>query len=54
MSDRLKLARAIAERTEPRFIEIEPESRRKVRVSGTFIETSTSTWWRQSALHGKP
>jgi hypothetical protein len=36
MSDRVKLAREIAARTEPRFIEIMPEPRRKVRA--TFIE----------------
>ena len=36
MSDRLKLAREIAARTELRFIEIKPEPRRK--VSATFIE----------------
>ena len=36
MSDRVKLAREIAARTEPRFIEIKPEPRRKVRA--TFIE----------------
>jgi len=36
MSDRIKLAREIAARTEPRFIEIKPEPRRK--VSATFIE----------------
>jgi len=29
MSDRVKLAREIAARTEPRFIEIKPEPRRK-------------------------
>ena len=34
MSDRGKLAREIAARTEPRFIEIKPEPRRKA----TFIE----------------
>ena len=33
MSDRVKLARAIAARTAPRFIEIQPEPRRKVAVS---------------------
>ena len=36
MSDRVKLAREIAARTEPRFIEIKPEPRRKVRA--IFIE----------------
>ena len=36
MSDRVKLAREIAARTEPRFIEIKPEPRRKLRP--TFIE----------------
>ena len=36
MSDRLELAREIAARTEPRFIEIKPEPRRKLRA--TFIE----------------
>jgi hypothetical protein len=36
MRDRVKLAREIAARTEPRFIEIKPEPRRKVRA--TFIE----------------
>jgi len=36
LCDRLKLAREIAARTEPRFIEIEPEPRRK--VSATSIE----------------
>jgi len=30
MSNRLKLAREIAARTEPRFIEIKPEPRRKL------------------------
>jgi hypothetical protein len=39
MSDRVKLARAIAARTEPRFIEIKPEPRRRARrLSATFIE----------------
>jgi hypothetical protein len=39
MSDRVKLAREIAARTEPRFIEIKPEPRRKARrLSATFIE----------------
>jgi hypothetical protein len=33
MSDHLKRAREIATRTEPRFIEIKPEPRRKVRAS---------------------
>ena len=37
MSDRVKLAREIAARTEPRFIEIKPEPRRKV-ADATFIE----------------
>ena len=36
MSDRSELAREIVARTEPRFIEIKPEPRRK--VSATFIE----------------
>ena len=36
MSDRVKIAREIAARTDPRFIEIKPEHRRKVRA--TFIE----------------
>ena len=36
MSDRVKFAREIAARTEPRFIEIKPEPRRKVRA--TFVE----------------
>jgi hypothetical protein len=31
MSDRVKLAREIAARTEPRFIEIKPEPRRRTR-----------------------
>jgi hypothetical protein len=35
MSDRVKLAREIAARTEPRFIEVKPEPRR---VRATFIE----------------
>lgn len=38
MSDRLKRAREIAARTEPRFIEIKTEPRRKARLSATFIE----------------
>jgi hypothetical protein len=38
MSDRVKLAREIAARTEPRFIEIKPEPRRRVRMKATFIE----------------
>jgi hypothetical protein len=40
MSDRVKLARAIAARTEPRFIEIQPERRSKVTASkeARFIE----------------
>jgi len=39
MSDRLALARAIAVRSEPRFIEIKPEPRRKVRrLSSDYIE----------------
>ena len=39
MSDRVKLAREIAARTEPRFIEIKPE-RRPIRKR--FVETSPS------------
>ena len=50
MSDRLKLAREIAARTEPRFIEIKPEPRRKVRLKATFIEILASTWRRESVL----
>jgi hypothetical protein len=38
MSDRVRLARAIAARTEPRFIEIHPERLSKARLSATFIE----------------
>jgi hypothetical protein len=38
MSDRIKLAGEIAARTEPRFIEIKPEPRRRVRIRATFIE----------------
>ena len=40
MSDRVKLARAIAARTEPRFIEIKPAPRRKAHVAkeARFIE----------------
>ena len=38
MSDRVKLAREIATRTEPRFIEIKPEPRRRARLKATFIE----------------
>lgn len=40
MSNRVKLAREMAARTEPRFIEIEPERRSKLRRtnSRTFIE----------------
>ena len=39
MIDRVKLAREIAARTEPRFIEIEPEPRTNLRrtSSRTFI-----------------
>ena len=37
MSDRLKLAREIAARIEPRFIEIRPEPRRRTRAS-SFVE----------------
>jgi hypothetical protein len=37
MSDRIKLAREIAARTEPRFIEIKPEPRRRTRAS-SFVE----------------
>ena len=37
MSDRVKLAREIAARTEPRFIEIKPEPRR---IRRGFVETS--------------
>jgi len=33
MSDRVRLAREIAARTEPRFIEIKSESRRRIRAS---------------------
>ena len=36
MSDRVKLAREIAARTEPRFIEIKPEPRR---IRSGFVET---------------
>jgi hypothetical protein len=38
LSDRVRLARAIAARTEPRFIEIHPEWLSKARLSATFIE----------------
>jgi hypothetical protein len=38
MSDRVKLARGIAARTQPRFIEIKPEPRPKARLNATFIE----------------
>jgi hypothetical protein len=38
MSDRVKLAREIATRTEPRFIEIKPEPRRRMRRKATLIE----------------
>ena len=37
ISDRVKLAREIAARTEPRFIEIKPEPRRRTRAS-SFAE----------------
>ena len=37
MSDRVKLAREIAARTEPRFLEIKPEPRRKS-MRGGLIE----------------
>ena len=37
MSDRVKLAREIAARTEPRFLEIKPEPRSKP-LRGGFIE----------------
>ena len=37
----MKLAREIAARTEPSFIEIKPEPRRKVRLRATFIEDTT-------------
>ena len=39
MSDRVKLAREIAARTEPRFIEIKPEPRR---IRKRFVEMSPS------------
>ena len=39
MSDRIKLAREIAARTEPRFLEIRPEPRR---IRKRFVETSPS------------
>ena len=40
MSDRVKLAREIAARTEPRFIEIKPEPRTRLRRTNNrdFIE----------------
>jgi hypothetical protein len=38
MSDRKALARAIAARSQPRFIEIKPEPRRKASLSKRFIE----------------
>ena len=37
MSDRVKLTREIAARTEPCFIEIKPEPRRRTRAS-SFVE----------------
>ena len=37
MNDRVKLARALAARTEPRFLEIKPEPRRRTRAS-SFVE----------------
>ena len=38
MSDRLKLAREITARTEPGFLEIKPEPRRRTRMGSTFSE----------------
>lgn len=38
MSDRVKLAREIAARTQPRFVEIKPEPRRRVHLRATLIE----------------
>ena len=38
MTARIALARAIAARSEPRFIEIEPDPRRKARLSTRFME----------------
>ena len=37
MSDRIKLARAIAARTEPRFSEIKPEPRTKLRRTNDWL-----------------
>jgi hypothetical protein len=37
MSDRVKLAREIATRTEPRLIEIEPERRTKLRRTNDWL-----------------
>jgi hypothetical protein len=37
MSDRVKLAREIAARTEPRFIEIKPERRSKLRRTNNLV-----------------
>ena len=37
MSNRVKLAREIAARTEPRFIEIEPEQRTKLRRTNDWL-----------------
>jgi hypothetical protein len=37
MSDRVKLAREVAARTEPRFVEIEPERRTKLRRTNDWL-----------------
>lgn len=37
MSDRVKLAREIAARSEPRFIEIKPEPRTKLRRTNNWL-----------------
>jgi hypothetical protein len=37
MSDRIKLAREIAARSKPRFIEIEPERRTKLRRTNDWL-----------------
>jgi hypothetical protein len=50
MSDRLKLAREIATRTEPRFIEIKPEPSSE--SESEPHRDSASTWWWESAAHG--
>ena len=49
--NRIALARDVVARSEPRFIELEPEPRREARLSTRFMEIHTPTRRGPRALH---